>query len=82
MSKTNTIKLNYPIKHDNLPLSDITLRRPTVGDNLAAQKSAESDAEREIRLIANLSELPPDAIMKLDMQDYRKVQKELTGFLS
>jgi hypothetical protein len=82
MSKTNTIKLSYPVEHDGLPISDIALRRPTVGDNLAAQKSAESDAEREIRLIANLSELPPDAIMKLDMQDYRKIQKELAGFLS
>lgn len=79
---TTRIPLQYPIEHDNLPIAEVALRRPTVGDNLAAQKLAGSDAEREIRLIANLAELPPDAIHKLDMADYAAVQKVLAGFLS
>ena len=78
---TERITLNFPIEHDGLPIQDIALRRPTVGDHLAAQKSAGTDAEREIRLIANLAELPPAAIHQLDMKDYAKLQKALGGFL-
>ena len=81
MSK-KIIKLSYPIEYNALPISEIAVRRPTVGDNLAAQKSAGSDAEREIRLIANLCELPPEAIQLLDMSDYASIQKVLSGFLS
>ena len=40
-----------------------------------------TDAEREIRLIANLAELPPAAIHQLDMKDYAQLQKVLGGFL-
>jgi hypothetical protein len=53
-----------------------------VGDHLAVQKMTASDAEKEIRLIANLSELPPEAIYQLDMKDYAALQKVLSGFLS
>lgn len=81
MHTPERVTLHYPIEHDGLPIKEITLRRPTVGDHLAAQKSAGTDAEREIRLIANLAELPPEAILKLDMKDYAQLQKVLGGFL-
>ena len=73
MNTTERIKLNFPIEHDGVPITEVALRRPTVGDHLAAQKSAGTDAEREIRLIANLAELPPAAIHRLDMKDYAQL---------
>lgn len=77
------IKLEYPIEHDGLKIAEVGLRRPTVGDRLAVDKlTGVSDGEREVRLIANLSELPPEAIAKLDLKDYTAIQKALTGFLS
>jgi len=79
---TERIPLSFPIEHDSVLIAEIALRRPTVGDHLAAQKAAGNDAEREIRLIANLSELPPAAIHKLDMKDYAALQKVLGSFLS
>ena len=82
MSMAERIKLNFPIEHDGVPIADIALRRPTVGDHLAAQKSAGTDAEREIRLIANLAELPPAAIHQLDMKDYAQLQKVLGGLFA
>lgn len=82
MNTTERIKLNFPIEHDGVPITEVALRRPTVGDHLAAQKSAGTDAEREIRLIANLAELPLAAIHRLDMKDYAALQKVLGGFLS
>lgn len=81
-SSTERISLSFPIEHDGVPIAEIALRRPTVGDHLAAQKAAGTDAEREIRLIANLAELPPAAIHRLDMKDYAALQKVLGGFLS
>lgn len=82
MTTTERISLSFPIEHEGVPMAEIALRRPTVGDHLAAQKAAGTDAEREIRLIANLTELPPAAIHKLDMKDYAALQKVLGGFLS
>ena len=80
--QTERIPLGQPIEHDGLPIKEIALRRPTVGDHLAAQKTGGTDAEREIRLIANLAELPPEAIHQLDMADYMAIQQVLSGFLS
>ena len=82
MNTPESIHLSFPIELDGLPIAEIALRRPTVGDHLAAQKATGSDAEREIRLMANLAELPPAAIHKLDMKDYAALQKVLGGFLS
>ena len=78
---SDRIPLSFPIEYDGLPIAEIALRRPTVGDHLAAQKAVSTDAEREIRLIANLAELPPEVIHKLDMKDYAALQKVLGGFL-
>lgn len=77
----NIITLTYSINHDGLPIKEIALRRPTVGDHLSVQKMTASDGEKEIRLIANLSELPPEAIYQLDMKDYAEIQKTLASFL-
>lgn len=81
MSSNERIPLHFPIEHDGVPIAEVALRRPTVGDHLAAQKSSGTDAEREIRLIANLADLPPAAIHRLDMKDYAQLQKVLGGFL-
>jgi hypothetical protein len=76
------IKLSNAIKIDNKEISEITLRRPKVRDRLIVERSNVSDAEKEVQLIANLSELPIDAIEDLDLRDYAKIQKELFVFLS
>jgi hypothetical protein len=75
------IKLSEPIKIDGKDVSEVTLRRPKVRDRLIVERSNVSDAEKEVQLIANLSELPIEAIEDLDLRDYAKIQKELSGFL-
>ncbi|MCX8016376.1 MAG: phage tail assembly protein [Rhodocyclaceae bacterium] len=82
MNTIERIALAFPIEHDGLKIGEIGLRRPTVGDHLLVAKLNLSDAEREVRLIANLAELPPEAVMKLDLKDYAAIQKALAGFLS
>ena len=82
VNTTEHISLTFPIEHDGLPNKEIALRRPTVGDHLTAQKAAGTDAERKIRLIANLAELPPAVIHRLDMKDYAQLQKVLGGLFA
>ena len=46
------------------------------------RKPAGTDAERKIRLIANLAELPLVMIHRLDMKDYAQLQKVLGGLFA
>jgi hypothetical protein len=79
---TTTIDLGYPINIDGRDVSILEMRRPRVGDRLAIEKMSADDAEKEIRFIANLCEIAPSEIEKLDMADYLKVQETLASFLS
>ncbi len=75
------IKLNEPIKIDGASISELTLRRPKVRDRLAVERLGTNDAEKEVALIANLADIPKDAVEELDLADYAKIQEALQGFL-
>lgn len=75
------IKLNEPIKIDGVNISELTLRRPKVRDRLAVERLGTNDAEKEVALIANLADIPKDAVEELDLADYAKIQEALQGFL-
>jgi hypothetical protein len=75
------IKLTETIKIDGVIISELTLRRPKVRDRLAVERLGNSDAEKEVALIANLADIPKDAVEDLDLADYAKIQETLQGFL-
>ena len=75
------IKLIEPIKIDGASISELTLRRPKVRDRLAVERLGTNDAEKEVALIANLADIPKDAVEELDLADYAKIQEALQGFL-
>jgi hypothetical protein len=77
-----TLTLEYPFEFEGQTIKTLSLRRPTVADNLAVQKAAATDAEREIRLLANLAEVTPETIHRMDLKDYGKLQSALASFLS
>ena len=81
MSKVK-IELMHSIEIDGAKVGVIQLRRPKVRDMLSVEKSVDNDAEKEIQLFANLSELSPDNLLELDMADYAKLQKAYQDFLS
>lgn len=81
MSKVK-IELTHSIEIDGAKVGVIQLRRPRVRDMLSVEKSVDNDAEKEIQLFANLSELSPDNLLELDMADYAKLQKAYQDFLS
>lgn len=76
------IRLTHPIDIDGVSVAVLTMRSPKVKDMLAADKITTGDAEKEIFLLANLCEIPPDAIHELDLSDYSKLQAAYQGFLS
>jgi len=58
----------------------ITLREPTVGDQLVVAEMRGSDAAKEVALVANLAEIAPDEVHALSLRNYARVQEAL-GFL-
>lgn len=76
------IKLTEPIKIDGILISELTLRRPKVRDRLAVERMGNSDAEKEVALIANLASISREAVEEFDLADYNKIQEALQGFLS
>ena len=77
-----TIKLTHPVEADGGTVSALQLRRPRVRDMLAADKAAGSEAEKEVRMFANLCEVAPGVIEALDLADYTTLQETYKGFLS
>ena len=76
------ITLKHPFDLNGEKVKTISMRRPKVKDQLAADKGTASSAEKEIKLFANLCEVAPDVIQELDLADYRQLQEAYTGFLS
>ncbi len=77
-----TITLTHAITVNGTTIETLTLRRPKVRDMLAVEKAAQSDAEKEITLFANLCELSPTTLHELDMADYTQLQQAYQTFLS
>jgi hypothetical protein len=84
-SKKSTveIELDFPIKIEGVECRRLTLRRPKVGDMLAAEEGSkgQSEQETEILAFANLCMVTPVEIRDLDLGDYKKLQKAFSGFL-
>ena len=75
-----TVTLAKGVTVSNATLMTITLREPTVADQIAAQEVKGSPAAQEVALIANLAEIPPGDVKAMTLRDYRRVQEALIGF--
>lgn len=76
------ITLDYPIIVDGAEVRELRMRRPKVRDLLALERSNASDADKELKLFANLCELSPKSLEELDAADYRRLQEAYNAFLS
>ena len=59
----------------------IKMREPKVRDMKIASADTTSQADQEIKLIGNLTNLSPDEMDDLSFKDYTTLQKALKGFL-
>lgn len=69
-----------PLLIDAVEVKSITMREPTVGDQLAVDSIA-SVAQKEVAIIANLCGLAPDNISGLKMRDYGLLQDAYQAFM-
>lgn len=79
--ETKTIELKRPVTISGAKVERLTMREPTVGDQIDAQNATKSAADGEVLLIANLCEISPDDVRGLTMRDYRALQAALAGFI-
>ena len=58
------------------------MRRPLVRDLSSAQRAGDgTPAGTEVALFANLCEVAPDVLDKMDLGDYQELQEAYDGFL-
>lgn len=74
------IKLTFPVTIDGTEYSELTMRRSKVKDRLAVSSMQASDEQKEIRLLANLCNVPPQVLEEMDETDYARLQKVYVGF--
>lgn len=82
------IDLLVPLLVGDEERTTLRLRRPSIQDQLNAQKQAKAagkDVDQqvvaEIRMISNLAEWTPNEVAALDLLDYMTVQAAMRGFL-
>ena len=73
-----TVTLLKGVKVDGETRKSLTLREPSVGDNMAAREMGNKDAAMsEVILIANMAGVPPEVIQGAKMRDYSRLQEAL-----
>jgi hypothetical protein len=77
---TYTITLDNPFSHNGATYDSLTLRAPTVGDQLDAVKPGMSAPQAEVALLAHLADVPVDVLREVSFIDYKALQGVLLNF--
>jgi uncharacterized protein (DUF934 family) len=80
LSTSAVIALNFPITIDGQTISELTMRRPKVGDNLRAKRAKGDEADKAIALMTLLVDLAPEQFSELDETDFDQVQEQYLAF--
>lgn len=78
---TETVTLEFPIEVDGVSVDSLTVRRPTVRDQLLMDKMKGSETEKGVKYIANLCEVAPSDIEQLDAADFLALSEVVQGFV-
>lgn len=78
--KNEVLTLQFPVTFNEQEYTTLEFRRPKVRDNLIADKQNQADADKEIALMALLSDVDQGVIHELDMIDYVAGQQIIMGF--
>lgn len=68
------ITLTRPRQVNGMETAVLRMREPTVEDMERYQDDKGSDAQREVRMIANLCEISPEDVRKMPLRDYARLQ--------
>lgn len=73
-----TITLDYPVKLASGEVTKVTMRRPTMQEQIDFPMS--EDVGTEMKLYARLTGLDFEDVCQLDMEDYEKLQQQFMLF--
>lgn len=78
------IALNVPLEVSGVKTSCLEMRRPKLKDRREADRQFGPDKaeEKEAFLFCNLTDLAPDELEEIDLDDYVRIQQAFQGFLS
>lgn len=77
---TESFELEYPIEVDGVEVSTLTVRRPTVRDQLNMERRKGTEAEKGIGYFAALCEMAPSDIEAMDASDFARLGEVIQGF--
>jgi hypothetical protein len=77
---THTMPLRRRIVFGEVTYTALTIREPTVADQLDVWVPGMSQAEAEVALLAHLTSVPVGAIHKMAMSDYGAAQRVMANF--
>ncbi len=75
-----TLTLEYPVRLADRTVTEVTMRRPTLGDLLVHSVKGTGDIEGEVGLVGALCGLKPEEMRLLDARDYFLLQEQLLQF--
>lgn len=75
------IKLTKPIKINGVEAKSLTMREPTVQDQLDVAALKDDPIAQELTIIANLCDVAPDDLKALTLKDYKGLQEAYVGFI-
>ena len=70
-----SLALDVPLEVDGELRAALSIRRPRLRDDLDAQRAASSRIDTECVLMANLTEVPPDAMRRIFLGDFTRLQR-------
>ena len=73
------VTLKYPVKNGDTEITEIAVRRPKVKDTMKPDFITE--AEYEVKVVSNVTNLPEDVIQEMDLADYAEIQEKISNFL-
>ena len=76
------IMLSRPLEISGAKVNVLTMREPTVNDQLASEASTGTDGEKDVNYMANLCMVTPDDIKRLPLKDFQRVKEAFLGFLA
>ena len=76
-----TVTLSRPLEVNGAKLAELTMREPTVDDQVVSNETRGSEVVKEITLFANLCTIAPTDVRKLPVRDYMRLQAAFGGFI-
>lgn len=77
------VKFDSPVEINGVKVDNVEIREPKVKDMIEMQKRTGTDAEKELFLLADLTQVSPDDLKEMTFKTYKKLHDALTeNFLS